>query len=286
MTSIEPITPDSAPGTTVRSVVDGRPAAAFVPAPLGEISVDTDAVRGELEAAERACQRLSRALAGDVPDRQRVVARQLSDAGLSGDTRRRYGAAVDRAMAALRSGSLTPDDVREIHAARVADGGDVPPGRFRVRQGFITDDVDDPDAYRLVVVPPHAVLPELRSLTGYVGRETGRNPLIDAALIHYHLLTVHPFPDGNGRTVRALTDALLREATAVDGPGLSLVPYIFRHKAEYHDALLTANRTGNFTPFLRLFLRGVREQSRRSRRAVTGGHSLLAALRATVAGWL
>jgi len=287
MAPITPIDPVGAPGVTVRSAVDGRPATAFIPSPLGEIEVDTDAVRGEVEAAERACERLSRTLAGESDaDRRGVVARQLGAVGLDAAERRRYGAAVDRSVAAVRDGPLTPDDLRAVHAVRVADDADVPGGRFRVRQGYVTAADDAPADYRVVVTPAHAVVPEVRAVGAYLAGDTGRHPLIDAALAHYHLLTVHPFPDGNGRTVRALTDAVLRGATAVDGPGLSVVPAILRRKAEYHDALLTANRTGDFTPFLRLFCRCVREQADRSRRAVTGGRSPLAALRETVAGLL
>lgn len=280
MARIDPVDATNAPGVTVTSEIDGTPAAAFIPVPVAEIEPDTDAVQAELAAAERACDRLRHALAGtSTAERRRVVARQLRDVGLTDGERHRYGAAVDRAVTALTEGTFTPATVRALHRLRVADD-DAAPGRFRRRQGYVAD----PDAYRLVVTPPHAVDPEMRALCEYVVGDSGRHPLVDAALIHYQFLTVHPFRDGSGRTVRALTDALLRDATPVDGPGLSLVPYILRHKQAYHDALLTANETGDFTPFLRLFLRGVREQADRSRRAVGGGDSPLAALRATLAG--
>jgi len=281
MPRIEPIDPADAPGDTVTVTVDGHTAAAFVPAPLGEIAPDTDAVADDLAAAERALDRLRHALAG-VPEaeRRRVVARQLRDAGLGEGERRRYGTAVDHAVDALATGRFDADTVREVHRLRF--GGPTDGGAFRDEQAYITDDLGDHDATRLVVTPPQAVASEVRAVCAHVNRDTDRHPLVDAALFHYQYLTVHPFPDGNGRTVRLLTDALLRDAAPFDGAGLTLIPAIMRAKAAYHDALLTANRTGDFTPFLRLFLRAVREQADRSRRAVADDRSVAGSVVATL----
>lgn len=281
MPRIDPIDPADAPGDTVTTAVDGHPAAAFVPASLGEIDPDTDAVADDLAAAGQALDRLRHALAG-VPEarRRRVVARQLRDAGLGDGERTRYGAAVDRAVDALAAGRFDADTVRAVHRLRF--GGTDDGGAFRDTQAYITDDLGDYDATRLVVTPAHAVPPEVRAACEYVTGDTDRHPLVDVGLFHYQYLTVHPFHDGNGRTVRLLTDALLRDAATFDGPGISLIPAVMRRKEAYHDALLTANRTGDFAPFLRLFLRAVREQADRSRRAVADDRSLAGSVVATL----
>lgn len=281
MPRIAPIDPADAPGDTVTATVDGHPAAAFVPAPVGEIDPDTDAVSGDLEAAERALDRLRHALAGTpTAERRQVVARQLRDAGLGDGERKRYGVAVDHAVDALAAGTFDTDAVREIHRLRFGDATDG--GAFRDTQAYITDDLGDYDATRLVVTPPHAVAPEVRAACEYATRNTDRHPLVDVALFHYQYLTVHPFHDGNGRTVRLLTDALLRDAAPFDGAGLTLIPAVMRRKDAYHDALLTANETGDFTPFLGLFLRAVREQADRSRRAVADDRTLAGGIVATL----
>ena len=52
--------------------------------------------------------------------------------------------------------------------------------------------------------PEYIDIPELLDeLVEYVNT-TDDHPLIIAAVVHYQLVTIHPFEDGNGRTVRLM----------------------------------------------------------------------------------
>ena len=84
----------------------------------------------------------------------------------------------------------------------------------------------------------------------------GIHPALHAARVHYGLVAIHPFIDGNGRTARLLMNLLLIRA----GYPPALIPVTGR--AEYYAALEEANG-GNLAPFEALIvgrvLAGVRD---------------------------
>lgn len=59
------------------------------------------------------------------------------------------------------------------------------------------------------IPPEHTEIPTLLDeLTEYVNT-TDDHPLIIAAVVHYQIVTIHPFEDGNGRTARLLSGYVL-----------------------------------------------------------------------------
>ncbi len=59
-------------------------------------------------------------------------------------------------------------------------------------------------------IPPAAndILPLLNELVDYVN-SSDDHPILKAAVLHYQLVTIHPFEDGNGRTARIMSNYLL-----------------------------------------------------------------------------
>ncbi|MCM1223479.1 MAG: Fic family protein [Lachnospiraceae bacterium] len=87
-------------------------------------------------------------------------------------------------------------------------------------------------------IPPEYVdIPELLDeLTDYVNT-TDDHPLIVAAIVHYQLVTIHPFEDGNGRTARLLSGFILdRYGYGFGGIG-SLEEYFAYDADEYYRSL-------------------------------------------------
>ena len=87
-------------------------------------------------------------------------------------------------------------------------------------------------------IPPEAadVEPLLDELMDYVA-ESDDHPLVKAGVIHYQLVTIHPFEDGNGRTARILSGYYLDLMGFGFGGIGSLEEYFAYDPDEYYRAL-------------------------------------------------
>ncbi len=87
-------------------------------------------------------------------------------------------------------------------------------------------------------IPPEYIdIPELLDeLVEYVNT-TDDHPLIIAAVVHYQLVTIHPFEDGNGRTARLMSGYILDfYGYGFNGIG-SLEEYFAYDPDEYYESL-------------------------------------------------
>jgi len=92
--------------------------------------------------------------------------------------------------------------VRGESAEKTGLRGPMPPGVLFA----VYDDATGAAEY----IPPEAkeVEPLLDELMDYVAKSDD-HPVIKAAIVHYQLVTIHPFEDGNGRTARLISDYVL-----------------------------------------------------------------------------
>ena len=107
--------------------------------------------------------------------------------------------------------------------------GAMPPGVL-----FAVWNDDGTPAY---IPPEYSEIPTLLDeLFKYVN-DSDDHPLIKAAVIHYQLVTIHPFEDGNGRTARIISSYYL----SLNGYGFknvgSLEEYMSYNIDEYYDSL-------------------------------------------------
>ena len=70
----------------------------------------------------------------------------------------------------------------------------------------------------------------LSNLEKYINSTDEIDPLIKLAVIHYQFESIHPFPDGNGRTGRILMILYLVSQKLLSLPILYLSEYINQHK--------------------------------------------------------
>jgi len=83
------------------------------------------------------------------------------------------------------------------------------------------------------------------------------DPLIKMAVIHYQFESIHPFYDGNGRTVRIINIFLLILNGLLDIPVLYLSRYIIRSKDEYYRLLQAVRDENAWEAWVFYMLKGV-----------------------------
>ena len=84
------------------------------------------------------------------------------------------------------------------------------------------------------------------------------DPVIRAALAHYHFGLIHPFGDGNGRTAR-LIEALLMRLAGMKYVPIMLSNFYYKNMDEYFLAFSNARKSEehDVTPFVGFVLKGV-----------------------------
>ena len=108
--------------------------------------------------------------------------------------------------------------------------GEMPPG-------FLFAVYDSECGEAEYIPPEYSDIPELLDeLVEYVNT-TDDHPLIVAAIVHYQLVTIHPFEDGNGRTARLMSGYVLTQrGYGFHGIG-SLEEYFAYDADEYYQSL-------------------------------------------------
>lgn len=123
---------------------------------------------------------------------------------------------------------------------------ETPGGHFKASDNLVVDRSPD-GAVEVRFVPVPAARTE-HFTAELIDRYTeaaaaGRNhPVLLIGLFVLDLLTIHPFADGNGRVVRALTNALLDDAGYRVGKYVSLEQVIAETADDYYAALLASTR--------------------------------------------
>ena len=87
---------------------------------------------------------------------------------------------------------------------------------------------------------------------------TDAHPLVASSIFHYEFEFIHPFADGNGRMGRLWQSLILTgwNTLFADMPVESL---IFRHQAEYYQAIRESARQTDSEPFIAFMLRMIQD---------------------------
>jgi Fic family protein len=110
--------------------------------------------------------------------------------------------------------------------------------------------------------PPVAVaVPfQVQELVEFMNKVTPEqvHPVLKSGVVHYELVRIHPFVDGNGRVARALSTLILFEQHYDIRKFFSLEEYFDKEAARYYEALQSVGRhNGDLTAWLEYFTEGL-----------------------------
>lgn len=108
-------------------------------------------------------------------------------------------------------------------------------GRLRTGPVYVTGG----DGGVIYTAPEAEALPELmRELVRFLRADRGDTPpIVVAAMAHLHLVSIHPFKDGNGRTSRVLQSLVLGLGGSLAPELASIEEFLAGHTDAYYDQL-------------------------------------------------
>ncbi len=119
-------------------------------------------------------------------------------------------------------------------------------------------------AWEVIYTPPvgeDTIRSLLWNLEKYVNSDDKIDPLVKLAVIHYQFESIHPFPDGNGRTGRILMILYLVLKGLLKLPIVYLSEYINANKTKYYQVLHGIRENQDRDSLVQYMLVAVEEQS-------------------------
>lgn len=146
---------------------------------------------------------------------------------------------------------ISEASIQEIHRVLLGALSRHTPGEFRNEQVWIGTRSDSPAGAEFV--PPHdsRIAHLIDDLTRFAAR-TDVPAMASIAITHAQFETIHPFTDGNGRTGRAIVQAMLRQRGITRNVAVPVSAGLLVDVPRYHSAL-TEYRNGNLDPIIRIF---------------------------------
>jgi Fic family protein len=174
---------------------------------------------------------------------------------------RNYVVALEHGVRRLSALPLSLRLVREVHQRlmRGVRGHHATPGEFRRSQNWIGPRGSDLESADYVPPPPDALAAVLGEWERFLHVRGKLPDLVQCALMHEQFEAIHPFLDGNGRVGRLLITLFLVERKRLPQPLLYLSAFLEAHRADYYDLLQRCRTDGDWIPWVRFFLTGVKE---------------------------
>ncbi|GAA4481075.1 Fic family protein [Microbacterium panaciterrae] len=149
------------------------------------------------------------------------------------------------------SNNVSAGTIQEMHRILLSGQPRHTPGEWRDETVWIGTRTDSPIGADFVA-PTHDRVPALISDLSVFATRRDLAPLTAVSVAHAQFETIHPFSDGNGRTGRALAQAMLRHRGVTRNVAVPVSAGLLADVDGYHRAL-TEYRAGDVSPIVLAF---------------------------------
>ncbi len=154
---------------------------------------------------------------------------------------------------------ITEEMVRKLHKITVNKIlVEEKSGKYRATQVVIKNNQTGEVSFR----PPEAskISAQTQDLLVFISAKQNQDvhPILKSGIVHYELVRIHPFVDGNGRVARALSTLILFQEGYDIRKFFSLEEYFDKNAQEYYSALQSVEKnSGDLTVWLEYFTQGL-----------------------------
>lgn len=179
---------------------------------------------------------------------KKIVLAQIGDKSSTNATIIASNVAAMRAAVDL-SDDVSAENILQIHRALLSGSQPDIAGIFRTQPVWIGG--NSPHTAKFVPPRHEAVAPAMEDLVRFMRRDDVP-ALAQMAISHAHFETIHPFPDGNGRTGRAMVGSLLRSKGITEQVTIPVSSGLLANTDAYF-AALNSYQEGDVEPIIGLF---------------------------------
>src|SRR3989339_290004 len=129
------------------------------------------------------------------------------------------------------------------------------PGQYRNIQNYLGDPFSNNISYTFP--NPKEVPILMKKLNCFININKKLNKLLLPGIFHFVFIAIHPFINGNGRTVRVIEDFLLKKAGYNLKNFYNLSQYYYDNLKQYHLTLNIGRDQKNLIYFIEFYLQGV-----------------------------
>ena len=170
----------------------------------------------------------------------------------------------------LRDGRpITLNLLLQLHAILLDSvrGQNKSPGQFRKEQNWIGRAGCTIEEATFVPPNPLQLQNYLEQWEQYL-QQSDFDVLAQTAIVHAQFELLHPFKDGNGRIGRLLIPLFLYSKKRLSSPMFYLSDYLESNRDEYYERLANISGQGDWTGWIKFFLRAIVQQAETNLRRV------------------